>query len=196
MRRINPAFLIIGLLAVTWLAACSSGESYAELLRDERKVTNKFLSQYRIVNSIPDDTVFMTVEEYGSEAPFYRIEEEGNVYMQVVRADSLADMAEYDDRIYFRFTYFSLYDWEDDPTDYDITGNAWDMSTISTYFLYGDFDVESSYDYGYGLQLPLLYLGVDSEVNLVIKSQYGFSDYIAYVIPYYFNVRYFRSKLY
>lgn len=190
--RIVPVMLLVSLAASFALGSCSSGETYAELLRDERKVSNKFLSQFRIENEIPEDTIF----EVGEDAPYYRIEEEGNVYMQVLKADSLSNRPSYNDRIYFRFLYFSLYDWDEDPTDYDVTGNAYDMQAASTYFLYGNFDVESSYTYGYGIQLPLLYLGVNSEVNLLIKSQYGFSDYIAYVIPYHFNVRYFNSMLY
>ena len=190
--RIKAILYLSAFIASTALVSCSSGETYAELLRDERKVSNKFLSQYRIINGIPEDTIF----ECGEDAPYYRIEEEGNVYMQVLYQDSLSNRPEYNDRIYFRFTYFSLYDWDEDPTDYTVSGNMYDMSTLSSYFLYGNFDVESSYDYGYGLQLPMIYMGINSEVNLLIKSQYGFSDYISYVIPYHFHVKYYPSKLY
>ena len=41
----------------------------------------------------------------------------------------------------------------------------------------------------------MYYLGIDSEVNLVIKSQYGYTEEISNVTPYLYNVRYFRSKI-
>lgn len=189
MMKIKLALFIIGTLMTLGIASCSSGTSYAELLRDERKITNKFLAQYRIVNEIPADTIFET----GEDAPFYRIEEDGNVYMQVIKAGSLDNRPSYGDHIYFRFAYFSLFDWEDG--EYSVSGNSYDMQNTSTDFYYGNYNVQVSYTWGYGLQLPLQYVGVDSEVNLVVKSQYGFSDNIANVVPYHFNVRYFTSPL-
>ena len=41
------------------------------------------------------------------------------------------------------------------------------------------------------LQFPSLGLGC--EVNLVVKSQYGLTSEIAQVIPFMYNVRYFRA---
>lgn len=34
---------------------------------------------------------------------------------------------------------------------------------------------------------------MESEVNLVIKSQYGLSSEISQVIPFFYNVRYFKQ---
>lgn len=183
------ALYVMGLMLALGVASCSKGTSYAELLRDERKATNQFLAQHRIVNEIPADTIFET----GEDAPYYRLDEDGNVYMQVLKAGSKDNRPKTGDRIYFRFMYFSIFDWV--TGSYSVYGNATDMNSDPTYFIFGDYSTSSSYNYGYGLQMPLAFVGVDSEVNLVIKSQYGFSQDISNVIPYHFNVRYFKSAL-
>ena len=39
------------------------------------------------------------------------------------------------------------------------------------------------------------YLGVECEVNLIIKSQFGFTNEISYVLPFFYHVRYFHSQI-
>ena len=75
MKNKIVAYLIAGIAAVLALGSCSSGVSYAELLRDERKATNKFLAHQRVENEIPADTIFET----GPAAPYYRLDEDGKV---------------------------------------------------------------------------------------------------------------------
>ena len=56
---------------------------------------------------------------------------------------------------------------------------------------------EANYDYtkyGYGVVLPLVFVGIDSEINLLIKSRKGPYSEIADVVPYLYNIRYFKSK--
>jgi len=74
-------------------------------------------------------------------------------------------------------------------------GNAEDMLADPTFFLYNNYTLSSSSQYGYGIQLPLKFVGVNSKVNVIIKSQYGFTNYISYVIPYRFTVSYYPSKI-
>ena len=69
------------------------------------------------------------------------------------------------------------------------------MSAATTSFQYNDFSRQSSVEWGAGIQMPLHYLGIDCEVNLIVKSQYGRSDEISYVIPFFYHLRYFPSKV-
>lgn len=62
----------------------------------------------------------------------------------------------------------------------------------SASFRYNNYTLTSSSQWGSGLQLPLSVLGLGCRVNLVIKSQYGLSNEISQVVPfYYYDVRYF-----
>ena len=69
------------------------------------------------------------------------------------------------------------------------------MSLASSYFLYADFSLQLSSQWGSGIQLPLSLLGIDSEVNVIIKSQYGQTSEISQVQPYLYHLRYFPNKL-
>jgi len=177
-------------LVITCLASCSNSESYADLLRDERTATNAYLANYKVINSIPSDSIFET----GPNAPYYRLDEDGNVYMQVLKAGNRDSMATSGEKIYFRFMRFNIITWYDSK-DSTAEGNAENMKYNPTAFLYGNYTLQSSYQYGYGIQMPMTYLGVDSEVNLVIKSQYGLSDEISDVQPYKYHIRYYRSQI-
>ena len=53
------------MVCVMSASSCSDSKSYAEQLADERVATNLFLSQQRVVNEIPADTIFETIS--GSE---------------------------------------------------------------------------------------------------------------------------------
>ena len=46
------------MVCVMSASSCSDSKSYAEQLADERVATNLFLSQQRVVNEIPADTIF------------------------------------------------------------------------------------------------------------------------------------------
>lgn len=160
------------------------------MLNEEDHAVNYFLAQHRVINEIPEDSVF----EYGADAPYYRIDEDGNVYMQVIEPGTKSDKAVDDELIYFRYTRYNLNlymrenEWIGD-------GNSNDMTGSPTSFRFNNFTLSSSSAYGAGIQMPLHYLGIDCEVNVVIKSQYGLSAEIASVVPFMYNLRYFRSPL-
>ncbi|MBR5102776.1 MAG: DUF4827 family protein, partial [Muribaculaceae bacterium] len=146
----------------------------------------------RVVNEIPADSVF----EVGKQAPFYRIDPDGFVYMQVLSAgDRVNDKAKTSESIYFRYTRYNLVNWMSNGNLVAYDGNADDMSYSATYFNYNDFTLPVSSQWGYGIQMPLSFLGVECEVNLIIKSQYGFQSEISYVQPFLFHVRYYHSKI-
>ena len=121
--------------------------------------------------------------------------EDGTVYMQVVSpGDRKANKATYDQQIYFRFMRMNINSWASGDSTYE--GNAEDMGYNTFSFRFNNFTLSSSAQYGQGLQVPLQYLGIDCVVNILIKSQYGFTNEISNVVPYlYSNVRYFKSQI-
>ena len=192
MRRIFSYNMLVGLFALMMLAACNNDQSYADRLNEERNAVNSYLANHRVVMSIPEDTVF----EVGEDAPFYRIDVDGNVYMQVLKAgDRIHDKAKTSEPIYFRYSRYNLATWYADGTWTITSGNEDAMDAASCTFNYGDYTLPSSSQWGYGLQYPLMFLGVECEVNLVVKSQYGFTSEISYVTPFFFHVRYFHSMI-
>ena len=191
MKNIRPILALFGVVILMAVSSCSKNKSYAELLSEERHAVNAYLANQKIVNEIPDDNNFLT----GKDAPFYRIDPDGNVYMQVIRATDIdEDEAKVNEPIYFRYMRYDLLSWYNNGT-WEGEGNASEMSLSSTYFLFSNFTAAASAQYGYGIQLPLTLIGVNSEVNLIIRSQYGNTSEISYVRPFLYNVRYFRSKI-
>lgn len=193
MTKSKSGILVLIVLLIPMAAAvissCSSRKSYAQLLNDEDRAVNSFLANHRVINSIPADTVFET----GEDAPYYRLNEEGTLYMQVLDPGTRTDRAEYDDLIYFRFTRTNLSTlWK--TGEIDLEGNDGDMTMEATSFRYQNFTLQTYAYYGSGIQEPLKYLGVDCRVNIVVKSQLGLTGEIAAVIPYLYNLRYFRAQ--
>ena len=170
--------------------SCDDTESYADLLIDETKAVNNFLADQKIENEIPKDSIFIT----GKDAPYYRMDEDGNIYMQVINPGTKGNMAKTDQLIYFRFTRYDLFGYSDGVLPEGF-GNANDFDYRNTQFRFGNYTLPSSSKWGTAIQLPLYYLGIDCEVNLVVKSQYGYTDEISTVVPYMYNIRYFKSQI-
>ena len=192
MKRIFNHSMLLGIIALMSLAACNDDQSYADRLNEERNAVNSFLANHRVVMSIPEDSVF----EVGENAPYYRIDVDGNVYMQVLDAgDRKNDKVKTGEPIYFRYSRYNLATWYADGTWSITSGNENTMDAASCSFNFADFSLPSSSQWGYGLQYPLMFLGVECEVNLVVKSQYGFSSEISYVTPFFFHVRYYHSQI-
>lgn len=178
-------------LVVAGFASCSDNESYSDMLNDERHACNAFLANFEI-EDVPADTVF----KVGSDAPYYKLDPDGNVYMQVLKTgDRVGNRARKSQTIYFRYTRYNLNTWYTQGGLWVGSGNADDMSQTATAFLYDDYSLETSSQWGYGMQMPLKYLGVDCEVNLVVKSQYGWTGEISSVVPYMYHLRYFKSRI-
>ena len=181
--------LLLPLFAAMMSSSCSKRKSYAELLNDENYAVNAFLANHRVINSIPADSVF----EYGENAPYYRLNEEGTLYMQVLDPGTRNDKAVYDELIYFRFMRTNLSElWQTGESIPE--GNDVDMSIEPTSFRYQNFTLPSYATYGTGIQEPLKFLGIDCRVNLVVKSQLGLTSEIAAVVPFLYNLRYFRAQ--
>ena len=190
--KLSKHILFLGMVVLTMLSACNDDQSYADRLNEERNAVNAYLANHRVVMSIPKDSIF----EVGEDAPFYRIDPDGNVYMQVIKAgDRVNDRAKKGDRIYFRYSRYSLAIWYAEKLMEVYSSNENSMDAQSCSFTYADYSLPSTSQWGYGLQYPLNFLGVECEVNLVIKSQFGFTSEISYVMPFLYHVRYFRSMI-
>ncbi|MDE7160613.1 MAG: DUF4827 domain-containing protein [Muribaculaceae bacterium] len=184
-----PAFA--GVLAAG-MTACSDSESYSDLLRDETRAVNWYLARQHVETEIPADSVFQT----GPDAPFYKMDEEGHLYMQVINPGS-AVKPKKGDMVYFLYSAQNILQMEQTGNmDVPAVGNAINMPSVGpTSFEYGNNYLTSTLKYGTGIQVPLGYLGYDSEVNLVMKSYVGFTEANqGTCIPYLMNVRYFKAQ--
>lgn len=189
LKRYGAQFSI-ALIFVTMLAAtvsCSKSESYSEMLRDEEKAVNWWLANHRVEASVPADSVF----EIGEDAPFYKMDEDGYVYMQVINPGTDVRPVK-NDRVYFRYMRANIRAMYEGGT-VSWTGNSDNMDMSPTSLIFGNYDLTSTSQWGEGIQVPLQYLGYDCEVNLVLKSYNGFTSDQSQCIPYVVNVRYFKA---
>lgn len=198
MKMNRKLYMKIGRLAVMVLpmmllalGSCKDEESYGDLLREEEKAVNWFLAQHSVEMEVPADSVF----EVGKEAPYYRMDEDGHVYMQVVSAGDMNDCPKAGDKVYFRFSRRNLRVMYEGGV-VTVEGNLDDMGSAlgPTAFFYGNTIYPTTTQYGTGIQLPMDYLGYYSEVNLVLKSYAGFTTDQSQCIPYVVNVKYYKAQ--
>lgn len=192
MRLISKVSFGIMVFATIMIASCSDSKSYSDLLKDEQKVSNWFLAQHHVCNEIPADSVF----EVGEDAPFYRIDPDGYIYMQVLKVGD-REIPNTGDQVYFTFTRYDIQTMYNNNTlEVEGEGNQSDYlnSVGDTYFIYGNLNVSSSAKFGSGIQKPLSYLGYNSEVNILLKSYYGFQSDNTTCVPYLVNTRYFKGE--
>ena len=193
MKKITNIFYIVLILVPALLSGCSKTQSYSELLRQEEQAVNWFLANYNVALEIPEDPKDMiTCQMAGEDAPFYKLDPDGYVYMQVVSAD-YDDTVDSGDLVYFRFLRESILD-KYNGLETQPEGNSDYLPNGSTSFIYKNTTLTSTTTWGTGIQMPLQYLGYNSEVNLVLKSYYGMAEEQSYCIPYYMNIRYFKPE--
>lgn len=189
---LNSKYTCFGVTALVAgaLVSCEKGESYADLLKKEEKAVNWYLSGESVETELPSDSIFVT----GEDAPFYKMNEEGTVYMRVIDAGDRGDRPEAGDRVYFRYSRMNLRNFYEADVELWL-GNSSDIgpSIPSTSFVLGNYTLTSSYQYGTGIQLPMTYLGYNSRVQLVLKAQAGFYAEQSQCLPYVYEVRYFRG---
>ena len=114
--------------------------------------------------------------------------------MQVIDPGS-GPKVEDDQIVYFRFLRYNLTLYRNTLDGLASEGNLNNMSQTPTSFRYDNYTLPSSSQWGSGIQMPLRFLPLNSEVNLVIKSQYGWASEVSYVVPYLYHVRYYKSMI-
>lgn len=180
-------FLTFAISAAFLLAfsSCKDSKSYAELLNEETKAVNAFLADQNVILDIPADSIF----EYGPDAPFYRIDSDGNVFMQVIEPGDKEKVKD-DALVFFRFTRYNLNEYALTGSLGSGYGNSEDVSMGSASFRFNNYTLTTSSQWGSGIQMPLNFLGFNSHVRLVIKSQFGLTSEISQVIPFLYDIRY------
>ncbi|MCM1290901.1 MAG: DUF4827 domain-containing protein [Prevotella sp.] len=176
--------------SVTFIS-CDDSKSYSELLNDEEKATNWYMANQKIELTIPEDSVLL----HGQDAPFYKMDDDGYLYLKVINPGDLTRRPKLGDMVYFRFSrqnIKALYDGISAPWE----GNANDMNTSlgATSIIFGNYRIESTSLYGTGIQVPLQFLGYDCEVEMVMRSYQGFTTDQSQCIPYIYKVKYFKAE--
>ncbi len=191
---LNSKFSLLLIISCSLLlSSCDDSQSYSDLLKKEQKVSNWFLAQHKVCNEIPADSLF----EIGPDAPYYRIDPDGYIYMQVLKVSDKKEFPATGDQVYFTFTRYNIERmYNNNSLNVEGEGNQDDLwNTIgNTYFIYNNFYVNVSSKFGQGIQRPLSFLGYDSEVNILLKSYYGFAEDNTVCIPYLVNTRYFKAE--
>lgn len=191
MKKLNKILPFFAFFVAICLSSCEKTESYSELLRKEEKAVNWYLSGESVEVNIPADSIFIQ----GEDAPFYKMDEDGNVYMRVISEGDMNDRPQKGDRVYFRFSRMNLRNLYEAGFEQWV-GNSNDLTSSlgSTSFIYDNYTLPSTYQYGTGIQLPLNYFGYNSQVRLVLKAAAGFTSEQSQCLPYVVDVRYFKGE--
>lgn len=192
-KIVGSIILTLTTVIISGLAGCSKSRSYSELLREEERAVNLFLSGQKVITEVPEDSIsFIT----GPDAPFYRLDSDGYLYMQVINKGDLSKKVEAGDVVYFRFKRLNLKsEYLGYETEWEGTMNDFSASASTSYnFVYKNQYLSSSTYFGTGIQWPLKFLGYDSEVNLVLQSYYGFQEDQTSCNPYLINIKYYSPE--
>ncbi len=178
MKIKSVSYITFFILSIGLFLSCDDNKTYAELLEQEENAINKFLDGYQIAD-IPDDgKSFITTggKWDDTSAPFYKLDE--GVYMQVVATGDMDDKAKEGEEIQIIADRTGL-----------LTMSA--LSSINGSFRYG---YSSPYLYfGYGVEKPLKYLGVNSKVRLIVPSKQGTQSEATAVQPILWDITYRES---
>lgn len=179
-------------LSVVYFASCDHTKSYAELLNSESQYTNSYLADQVVIGYEERDSTFNF--DYGPDAPFYQLDEYGNIYMRVIEPGTKGNYAQYDQMIYFRYMRYPLQQYSNGSLGTG-SGNAENLGEPNAMFRFQNFSTNNSIQWGEGLQMPLQYLPIDCKVDIVLKAKLGPYTEIQNVVPYLYSVRYFKSQI-
>jgi len=192
MKNIFSWVFALVVLVALFSTSCSSSETYADKLKEERKQIDRFLSAQgiEVLSTYPTDSIF-------KKNQFFRDPETG-VYINVINPGngtraSAKDLAD----VYFRF-----YETATLPTDKSTidktNGDASGSQPVS--FIYGNTNSYTStstlnyYCYIYlspGVTVPLKYVGEGAIVSLIVPfAQGSYYQSLSYQAIYYGRLKY------
>ncbi|MCM1377678.1 MAG: DUF4827 domain-containing protein [Clostridium sp.] len=188
--KFSKYILSLSLIMVLLFSACSKSESYSNLLKDEERAVNWYLSGQQVCVEIPADSILL----HGENAPYYKMNEEGTIYMKVLTPGDLTpeNRPQINDNISIRYNRLNLRRlYEDGAAEWE--GNSDDLAMGSLSIVYGSTLLPETTKLGQGLQEPLKFLGYNSRVMLIIKASVGPTDEQSQCIPYLYDIRYFKT---
>ncbi len=163
--------------------------TYADLKSTERRAIREYLKKFDVVDNLPS----IADIQVGSVAPFYKLDSQGTVYMQVVKMGS-APAANQGETIYFRYLRYNLLYYYENGVLPKGEGNLNSIDQSVTSFVVGSTQPATT-QWGTAIQMPMLIgLPADSEVNLVVDSEAGPTAEIANVTPFLYNIRYYPAQ--
>ncbi len=202
MFNINKS-VILGFSATICIAfaSCEDSKSYSDLLNEEEHAVNWYIAKHSVDLNIPEDGNFKT----GDNAPFYKMDEDGSVYMQVLnKGDEFPENAtesqkeeiqfNLGDKVYLRFMRMNLKNYYQYGTEsWEGNSEIMDNALGSVPIIFGNNILTSTTQYGEGIQVPLKYLHNNCEVNLIVKSTQGFGSDQSQCNPYLYKIQYFKA---
>ena len=162
---------------------------YALTYEDKRKVERQAIDSYLKGVTVIDKLPAIADVKVGSDAPYYKLDADGNIYMQIV---SLGDTpASKGERVFFRFQRFNLLTLYNTGS----LGNGFGSEMGLTSFTVGSSE-QSTLQWGKAIPLPIeLGVPLGSEVYLVVASECGITNEISTVTPFLYNIRYFSTNI-
>lgn len=183
--------LFFSFTVVSSLTSCHEGKSYSDLLQEEIEAVNWYLAQNRVVVEIPADSVFET----GPDAPFYRMNSDGSVYMRVINPGDMDNRPVKGQTVYFRFMRINLKYLAEGTESEEGNSENMDSPLGGLSLVFGNNILPSTTEWGTGIQVPLYYLGYDCEVDLIVKSTEGRSGDISNCLPFlYKSLKFFKAE--
>lgn len=193
----NIRYIVLFLLGLTLVtASCNKRKTYAEILKDETKAIDKFISENKLVilKEFPTNSIFKTNEFYRDPATgvYYNIIELGDT--------TAAQMAKEGEEIYVRFSGLKYFASANDSTTYSNLDPV-RSPFPETIIFRGPVTIQNRSFYSGtttapAWAVPLTHVGNAGKVKLIVPFNMGTSsDQSSYSTTYYDNVQYrFESQ--
>lgn len=196
MKKLISLFLLalIGGLA---FQSCSDSKTYAEMLEDEKRAINRFISDNNI--TVISAAEFETNGNKTDTTKNEYVQMSNGVYMQIVNpgVGTDADTIKSRDVITVRFVEYDIMDQDTSVANFHLPQmlDVFDY-TVSGTTAYGQFrqgalfEAYETSQVPEGWLVPLRFIkSKNARVKLIVPSKVGHSIAMQYVYPYYYDLR-------